>query len=172
MAIRDWSTRKIRWMWAVGLLVECLLLFAVFLSPEVDWAAPATAPPDSAPLFLGSHANPSRQELYQYLHDSLGIAVTPSGDTLTSFTKDSFGLTVLTQGDSVRRLELSPAAERRVAAVAGPIVTAFSKAMDRIVVIILTVLAIILLPIPLTLITITLLWRRARLRLARARLAG
>lgn len=90
--------------------------------------SPVEHPGTDAPRFgvqplslLGSPNDPRRQELYQYLRDSLGIQVAIIGDTLTTFTKDSLSLDVLTHGDTVRDLDLSPAAERQVAEVVTPI---------------------------------------------------
>ena len=151
-----------RRLWGFGLLAECLVIFLLFFASNREVSAPTPTHPDRVFNLFGPPNDPRRQEVYQYLRDSLGIQITIAGDTLTTFTKDSLSLAVLARGDTVRNLDLSPAAERKVAGVVAPVVRAFVEAGRAILMFVVLILAITLLPIPLALGTVTFLWWRAQ----------
>ncbi|MBB4634241.1 hypothetical protein [Longimicrobium terrae] len=168
MAIRDWSARRIRGLWIVGVLAELLVIYLVFVAARIEQKRAVRAWADSRPDVSGPTAELRRQEFYRLLQDSFGISVHVAGDTLTTFSKDSFSVAAVTHGDTLRRLDLSPAAERTVNAVTAPIGQALVDMAPEMFLILALYLAVALLPIPLALTITTLVWWRARRRMAYA----
>jgi hypothetical protein len=95
--------------------------------------------------------------------ESAGVRVTSSGDTLTRLAyNDSQSVTLVSRADTIRRIDLSPAAERGVGrtmrSVASGLKFSFSLAELALV------LVAVYLAIPLALGVVTLLWWYQRSR--------
>lgn len=166
MAIRDWSASRIRGLWIAGAFAELLVIYLVFVVPRIERGRRASAWADSVPSLAGPAGDRRRQEFHRLLQDSFGISVHVAGDTMTTFSKDSFSVAAVTHGDTLRRLELSPAAERTVSAFTTPIGNALIRMAPTMLLILVLYLAVTLLPIPLALTIATLVWWRARRRMA------
>lgn len=155
MRIREWSSKKLRLVWLLGVAVECLLvLAAVWVGTANGPAAPSTIQelaarddsiakgllPPPAPVTPEMRANGER-----LLRDSLGLAVVRKGDTIVAVVPMS------PRGDSIVKT-------------AGEAARGLLSTLEIELPLALLMLAATFLPIPLALIVVSIIWWRGRSR--------
>src|SRR5919109_3843826 len=141
MAIRDWPRSRLRRLWVWGLAAEAVLFAIPVVLGVVEQLrfkrdlAAAEARADSASAAWRRRPARERDSIRAAAAaglDSIGIKVVTSGDTLSRFVfNDSQAVTVITRADTIRRLQMTPAAERGLGRTVAPIVTGFGRALEQ-----------------------------------------
>jgi hypothetical protein len=158
MALRDWTPRRIKRIWAVGMGIEMLLIgwWAVFAWMAIRDRDRAI---DSARRPVPERTAPQREAELHRMAARSGGSIFSSGDSLMVIRfSDSATQTLHFRGDTIVAMELSPAAQHGL----DRSMRGLGEGLKNLGRDIMIVLALIYLPIPTALLMLTAAWWTSR----------
>lgn len=161
MAVRDWSTRRLKTIWLAGLTAEAALVALPYLLDSVQcWSC---VPPHPEGDTVQPPA-PAQAAEPRWVDQSVQVD-SATGEKVITWTQDGVVLaTMRVRADTAREVRLTPEGKEVAERAAGQVFSNLGNALRLMGIVVAVVLAAVYLPIPLTLLGITAVWWWGRRR--------